>query len=59
MKAVWKEFDAAPIIKCLVKAGLKMGPHERPAYTSKMIFPSELPMNQKQWKDFVTTDNDL
>ena len=36
-----------------------MGPHGRPAYTFQMIVPSELPMNQKQREDFITTDNDL
>ena len=36
-----------------------MGPHERSAYTSQMIVPSQLPMNQKQWEDFITTDDDL
>ena len=42
-----------------VKTGLKMGSRERLAHTSQMIVPSELPMNQKQWEDFITTDDDL
>ena len=42
-----------------MKAGLKVGPHERPAHTSQMTVPSELPMNQKQWKDFIKSDDDL
>ena len=57
MKAAWEEDDAITIRNCWVNTGLKMGPHERPAYTSQMIVPSELPMNQKQWKDFITTDD--
>ena len=34
-----------------------MGPHERPAHTSQItaVF-SELPMNQKQWEDFVKAE---
>ena len=59
MKAAWEEVDAVTIRNCWVKAGFKMGPHEKPAYTSHMIVPSELPINQKQWEDFVTTDDDL
>ena len=59
MKAAWEEVDAVTIRNCWVKAGLKMGPHEKPAYTSQMIVPSELPINQKQWEDFITTDDDL
>ena len=59
MKAAWEELNAITIRNCWVKAGLKMGPHERPAYTSQMIVPSELPMDQKQWEDFMTTDDDV
>ena len=59
MKAAWEKVDAITIRNCWVKAGLKMGPHERPAYTSQMIVPSELPMDQKQWEHFITTDDDL
>ena len=58
-KAAWEELDAITIRNCWVKAGLKMGPHERSAYTSQMIVPSELPMDQKQWEDFMTTDDDV
>ena len=59
MKAAWKEIDSVTIRNCWVKAGLKMCPRERPAHTSQMIVPSELPMIQKQWKDFMKTDDDL
>ena len=59
MKAALEKVDAITIRNCSVKAGLKMGPRERPAYTSQMIIPSELPMNQKQLEDFITTDDDL
>ena len=48
MRAAWEEIDAVTIRNCWVKAGLKVGPHERPAHTSQITVPSELPMNQKQ-----------
>ena len=59
MKATWKEVDSVTIRNRWVKAGLKMGPHERSAHTSQMTIPSELPMNQKQWEDFIKADDDL
>ena len=60
MKASWEEIDSVTIRNCWVKSGLKMGPHERPAHTSQITaVPSELPMNQKQWEDFVKADDDL
>ena len=60
MKASWEKIDSVTIRNCWVKSGLKMGPHERPAYTSQLTaVPSELPMNQKQWEDFVKADDDL
>ena len=60
MKASWEEIDSVTIRNCWVKSGLKMGPHERPAHTLQITaIPSELPMNQKQWKDFVKADDDL
>ena len=60
MKASWEEIDSVTIRNCWVKSGLKMGPHERPAHPSQITaVPSELPMNQKQWEDFVKADDDL
>ena len=60
MKASWEEIDSVRIRNCWVKSGLKMGPHERPAHTSQLTaVPSELPMKQKQWEDFVKADDDL
>ena len=59
MKAAWEEIDVDTIRNCWVKAGLKVGLHERPAHTSQMTVPSELPMNQKQWEDFIKSDDDL
>ena len=36
-----------------------MGPHERPVHTSHITaVPSELPINQKQWEDFVKAKDD-
>ena len=35
-----EEIDLVTIRNCWVKAGLKMGPHERPAHTSQMTVPS-------------------
>ena len=60
MKASWEDIDSVRIRNCWVKSGLKMSPHERPAHTSQLTaVPSELPMKQKQWEDFVKADDDL
>ena len=50
MKAAWEEIDVDTIRNCWVKAGLKVSPHERPAHTSQMTVPSELPMNKNNGK---------
>ena len=59
MKAAWEEVDSVTIRNCWVKAGLKMGPHERPLHTSQVTVPSELPMNQERWEDFIKADDGL
>ena len=52
--------DSIAIKNCWVKSGLKMGPHERPANTSQITaVPFELPMNLKQWGNFVKADDDV